>query len=156
MDIFVIALLVLLGIVLLAVEIALIPGIGITGVMGVLSLVAAVFYAFFVINSLAGWITLLIVLLASVSLFLWAVYGDSIDKVALKKNIDSTVKDNETNTLKVGDKGIATTRLALIGEADFGGVLAEVKSSDGFIEEGTSIVVERISGGIFYVKKYSE
>lgn len=154
MDILVIALLVLLGIVLLAVEIALIPGIGITGVMGVLSLVSAVFYAFFIINSLAGWITLLIVLLASVSLFLWAVYGDSIDKVALKKNIDSTVKDNETNTLKVGDKGVAITRLALIGEADFGGVLAEVKSSDGFIEEGTSIIVERISGGIFYVKKF--
>lgn len=153
MDILVIALLVLLGIVLLAVEIALIPGVGITGIMGVMSLVASVCYAFFAINSLAGWITVLIVLAVSVSLFLWAVYGDSIDKVALKKNIDSTVKNPETAELKVGDKGVAITRLALIGEAEFGSILAEVKSSDGLIEEGASIVIERISGGIIFVKK---
>ena len=42
MELFVISLLILLGVVLLSVEIALIPGVGITGIMGVLSLISAI------------------------------------------------------------------------------------------------------------------
>lgn len=151
MDLIIIAILVLVGVLLLALEVALIPGVGITGVLGALSMMGAVAYAFNFMP-LAGWLTLAIVALAIVLLILWAIYGKSIDNVALKKNIDSTVQNPDTATLAVGDEGVAVTRLALVGDADFGGRLVEVTSASGFLEEGTKVRVTRIAGGTIFVK----
>ena len=97
MDYVITALIVLFATVLLAVEIMLIPGFGFTGILGVLSMIGAISYSFFVLGNVAGWITLLVACAICVGLFLWALYGKSLDKVALKKNIDSTVKEDEIN-----------------------------------------------------------
>ena len=153
MELFVIGLLVVLGSVLLVAEIALIPGLGLTGILGVGAMLASVVYAFITIGDIAGWITILIVITISVALILWAIYGKSLDNVALKKNIDSTVADDSLPDINVGDKGCALTRLALIGEAQFGDSIVEVTSSDGFIDEKEEIVVKRIAAGVIYVAK---
>ena len=153
MELFVIGLLVVLGSVLLVAEIALIPGLGLTGILGVGAMLASVVYAFMTIGDIAGWITILIVITISVALILWAIYGKSLDNVALKKNIDSTVADESPVDIKIGDRGYATTRLALIGEAQFGDSIVEVTSSDGFIDEKEEIVVKRIAAGVIYVAK---
>lgn len=153
MELFVIGLLVVLGSVLLVAEIALIPGLGLTGILGVGAMLASVVYAFMTIGDIAGWITILIVITISVALILWAIYGKSLDNVALKKNIDSTVADESPVDIKIGDRGQATTRLALIGEAQFGDSIVEVTSSDGFIDEKEEIVVKRIAAGVIYVAK---
>ena len=55
--------------------------------------------------------------------------------------------------LKPGDEGIALTRLALIGNAEFNGHIIEVRSSGDFIEEKSKIRVERIRDGIVMVEK---
>lgn len=152
MEYFITALIVLLATVLLVVEILFIPGVGLAGIMGTLSMIASVFYAFFIIGDVAGWITLLIVSLICISLFLWALYGNSLDKVALKKNIDSTVREVEMKNFAVGDRGVTKTRLALIGEAEINGYAVEVKSEGAFINEGTEIEIVRISGDSLFVK----
>lgn len=153
MEIAITIILVLLATVLLTVEVALIPGFGVAGVLGVLSMLASVFYAFFVVGNVAGWITIIVSGLICVSLFLWALYGKSLDRLALKKNIDSNVKGDELEKIKVGDRGVAKTRLALIGEANINGEVVEVKSEMGFINENEEVVVIRISGGTIYVEK---
>ncbi|MBR7134662.1 MAG: nodulation efficiency protein D (NfeD), partial [Bacteroidaceae bacterium] len=78
MDILIISLLILLGIILLVIEVAMIPGVGVTGIVGSLSLIASILYAFYYINALAGWITLFIVLFAFITIFLWFIYGKPI------------------------------------------------------------------------------
>ena len=153
MELFVIGVLIVLGSVLLVAEIALIPGLGLTGIIGTGAMLASVAYAFMTVGSIAGWITIAIVITISVALILWAIYGTSLDKVALKKNIDSTVANEETATVKVGDVGVAVTRLALIGEAQFGDSIVEVTSCGGFIDEKASVVVKRIAGSVIYVDK---
>ena len=153
MEIAITIILVLLATVLLTVEVALIPGFGVAGILGVLSMLASVFYAFFVVGNVAGWITIIVSGLICVSLFLWALYGKSLDRLALKKNIDSNVKGDELDKIKVGDRGVAKTRLALIGEANINGEVVEVKSEMGFINENEEVVVIRISGGTIYVEK---
>ena len=55
--------------------------------------------------------------------------------------------------VKVGDTGVAITRLALIGNAEINGKIIEVKSADGFLNEHTPIVVERIMEGIIMVRR---
>ena len=92
MDILITVLLVIFATVMLTVEVVFIPGFGITGFTGVIAMAGSIFYAFVQLGSAAGWITLLVGGMISIALFLWALYGNSIDKVALKKNIKSTVK----------------------------------------------------------------
>ena len=153
MEIAITVILVLLATVLLTVEVALIPGFGVAGILGILSMLASVFYAFFVVGNVAGWITIIVSGLICVSLFLWALYGKSLDRLALKKNIDSNVKGDELDKIKVGDRGITKTRLALIGDANINGEVVEVKSEMGFINENEDIVVIRITGGTIYVER---
>ena len=152
MEYVITASIVLFATVLLVVEVMLIPGFGFTGLLGVASMVGAVFYSFFLIGSVAGWVTLAVACIICVSLFLWALYGNSLDRVALKKEIDSTVKENEIARFSVGDKGVSRTRLALIGEAEINGYIVEVKSESGFVNEGETIEVVRVSGDTVFVK----
>lgn len=156
MDILITALLVLFATAMLVAEVVFIPGFGFTGILGVLSMIGSVYYAFVMIGSLAGWITLLVCVVICVSLFLWALYGNSLDKVALKKNIKSTVNDQDMSLFAVGDRGVARTRLALIGEAMFNGRIVEVKSESGFIDEREEIEITRISGDSVFVGKVND
>ena len=152
MEYVITASLVLFATILLLVEIMLIPGIGFTGILGIMSMIGAVAYSFYFIGSIAGWITLGIACVICVVFFLWALYGNSLDRVALKKNIDSTVKEDEISKFSVGDKGVARTRLALIGEAEINGLIVEVKSESGFVDEGEPVEVVRLSGDTVFVK----
>ena len=138
--------------ILLLVEIILIPGLGLTGILGIMSMIGAVIYSFSFIGCIAGWITLGFGCAICVVFILWALYGKSLDKVALKKNIDSTVKEDEISKFAVGDKGVARTRLALIGEAEINGLIVEVKSEQGLVDEGEPVEVVRLSGDTVFVK----
>lgn len=153
MDIVITVVMVLLAALLLTVEVALIPGFGITGVLGMLAMAGSVFYAFFALGYIAGWITVVVSVLICIALFLWALYGKSLDRLALKKKIDSSVREDEIKRFKVGDRGFAKTRLALIGEANFGGLIVEVKSEAGFISENEEVEIIRISGDSIFVEK---
>ena len=152
MDYVITSLIVFVATLLLVVEVVFIPGFGVTGLLGVLSMVGAIFYSFFLIGSLAGWVTLAVACVICISLFLWALYGNSLDKVALKKNIDSTVKENELGKFAVGDRGVTRTRLALIGEAEINGEIVEVKSESGFVDEAAEIEIVRLSADTIFVK----
>ena len=63
------------------------------------------------------------------------------------------MKGDELDKIKVGDRGITKTRLALIGDASINGEVVEVKSEMGFINENEDIVVIRITGGTIYVER---
>ena len=152
MEYVITALIVLVATLLLVVEVMLIPGFGFTGILGAATMIGAVAYSFFVIGSLAGWITLLVTIAICVALFVWALYGKSLDKVALKKKIESTVKEDEITKFSVGDKGVSRTRLALIGEAEINGLIVEVKSESGLIDEGRPVEIVRISGDTVFVR----
>lgn len=156
MGIGIVALLVVFATVLMLVEVVFIPGFGITGILGALSMIGSVFYAFFMVSNLAGWVTLVVVGMICIALFMWALYGKSLDKVALKKNIDSKVNAVDVKKFSVGDRGVAKTRLALIGEAVINGEVVEVKSEMGFINEGEKVEIIRFAIDSIYVKKIDE
>ncbi len=153
MGIGIVVLLVVLATVLMLVEVVFIPGFGITGIAGALAMIGSVFYAFFEVSNLAGWVTLVVVGMICIALFMWALYGKSLDKVALKKKIDSKVDVVDVKKFSVGDRGVAKTRLALIGEAIINGETVEVKSEMGFINEGEKVEIIRVAIDSIYVRK---
>ena len=78
----------------------------------------------------------------------------TLDKIALKKNITSKVDRSAEDKVKIGDTGITTTRLALIGYAEINGDIVEVKSTDGFMDAKTPVIVNRITNGTILVEKF--
>lgn len=153
MDIIIIASLIIVGIVLMVVEMLLIPGFGISGLGAIAAFGYANYYAFTELGNLAGFITLFASLVTAIFVIIFVLRSKAIDKLELNKKIESTVATEASKQVKVGDTGVAITRLALIGNALINDHIIEVKSCDGFLDENTPIIVERIIENIIMVKK---
>ncbi len=153
MDIIIIASLIIVGIVLMVVEMLLIPGFGISGLGAIAAFGYANYYAFTELGNLAGFITLFASLVTAIFVIIFVLRSKAIDKLELNKKIESTVATEASKQVKVGDTGVAITRLALIGNALINDHIIEVKSCDGFLDENTPIIVKRIIENIIMVKK---
>ena len=130
MEALIIIALILAGLLLFIVEVFLIPGISIAGIASVICILYANYYAFSALGPEAGFLTL-----------------------ALKKSLDYKINPLKGLNIKVGNKGITVTRLALIGNAEISGHIIEVRSADGLIDEKTPIYVERIVENTVIVRK---
>lgn len=147
-----IVILAILGLLCLLAEILVIPGIGIAGIVGMAAVGWSVYLAYNEYDTTvalciaAGVVVLLVILCA----LLW---NSAIrKKLSLDSKIDSHVND-QPETISVGDKGVATTRLNLFGKAKFEkyGYL-EVKAT-AFIDQGAEIVVVSLGNNTILVEK---
>ncbi len=153
MDILIIAVLVIAAIILFLVELFIVPGISIAGFLAGGCIVVANYYAFVQMGTTAGFITLAISAVACIGSLIGFMRSKTLDRLSLKKDITSKVDRTAEERVKVGDVGVTTTRLALIGYAEINGDIVEVKSIDGFLDEKTSIIVNRITNGVLMVEK---
>ena len=153
MDILIIASLIIAGLILFIIEVFLLPGISIAGIISAICLLYANYYAFDTMGTLPGCITLVISAIGVIAITIWFMRSKTVDKLSLKKTIDYKPEPLKGLNLKAGDEGIALTRLALIGNAEFDGNIIEVRSTGDFIEEKSKIRIERIRDGIVMVEK---
>ena len=145
----------IVGLVLLLSEIFLIPGVGVAGVLGVLSLGGACYYVFYEFGVLAGAIFTAAILVVLIALIIYTIKSRAWKKLALDTSIDSKVQNIEEAPLAVGDSGRAVTRLAPIGTARFEGKSYEVKSLEGMIDAGTEVEIVMFEDNKIYVKPAS-
>lgn len=153
MDIILLIVLVVVAVLLFLAELFIVPGISIAGILSGCCIIYANYHAFSVFGTTVGCITLLVSAVAFIGSLVWFMKSKTLDKLSLKKEISSTVKQAESDNVQIGDTGISTTRLALIGYADFDGHIVEVKSTAEFIDAKTPIKVVRIVDGIILVEK---
>lgn len=153
MDILIIVLLIIVAVALFLIEVFLIPGISIAGVLAAGSLIYANYYAFAYMGTTAGIATLVVSAVACVASIVLFMRSKTLERVSLKKDITSKIDKSTEQSIKVGDKGVTTTRLALMGNAEFEGKEVEVKSRDGFLDERIPVVVVRISDGLIIVEE---
>lgn len=153
MDIVIIASLIIAGLILFIIEVFLLPGISIAGIASAICLLYANYYAFASLGTIPGFITLAVSAIGVIGITIWFMHSKTVDKLSLKKTIDYRPEPLKGLDLKVGDEGVAITRLALIGNAEFNGRIIEVRSADGFIDEKCKIRVERILDGVVMVQK---
>ena len=156
MDIVIIASLIIAGLILFIIEVFLLPGISIAGIISAVCLLYANYYAFDTLGTVPGCITLAISAIGVIGITIWFKafqWFRTVDKLSLKKTIDYRPEPLKGLDLKAGDEGVALTRLALIGNAEFNGRIIEVRSSGDFIEQKSKIRVERILDGIVLVEK---
>lgn len=143
---------IVLGLVLMFAEIMIIPGLGLAGILGALSMGGSCYYAFREFDHTAGFIVLAINVVLLILLLIWSLRSKTWKKMALETNITAkaNVPDVEVN---VGDKGVAATRLAPMGNARFGTHLLEVTAYEGMIPSGVEVEVVIVDKQKIFVKE---
>jgi membrane-bound serine protease (ClpP class) len=163
-------LLFIIGVVLLIFELFLIPGFGVFGILGIIfivtglamSLVLNNFFDFSVTGGERLTQSILLVLASMVvSIVLSVVFGKNILKSGLFQRL--VLKDEQQskegyqvtkpNIELLGKVGFAKTDLRPSGKIEIDGVWYEALSNDGFIENGTDIVVSKIENYNLVVRR---
>ncbi len=144
MEIFIVALLMVIAIGLLILEIFFLPGTTIAGITGAIFAGVGLWYAYSRLGIAGGNISLLASGIAFGGVFLWMMKSGALNKVALNEEIDSKVEGIEKDKIKPGDKGITLSRVNPIGKARINDETVEVKSTGDFIDENIPIVVIKV------------
>lgn len=146
--------LIIIGLLLLFAEILLIPGVGIAGILGLVSLGGSCFYAFNQMGSTVGVIVTAVNVALVVGLSIYVLRAKTWKRLSLDTNIDSKAVDD--TGLAVGDRGVTVSRLAPMGSARFDTELVEVKALEGFVDPEVEVEIVLMEDGKIYVKPVSE
>lgn len=141
--------LILVGVILILVEILLIPGIGIAGILGLASICGSAYYAFAHLGSWTGVIVTVVNIALLAVLIFYALRGKTWKRLELDTVIDKHIKEEE---VAVGDRGMAATRLGPIGSARINDKSYEVTSLEGMIDAGTRVEIVHIEHNKIYVR----
>lgn len=142
--------LILFGLVLMFIEIMLIPGVGVAGILGVASMAASSVYAFVEVGATTGYVVTGINAVLLILLMVLALRAKTWERFSLKTKIEAKAVVPE-QTLAVGDRGKAMTRLAPMGSVRFGDKVLEVTAYDSIIDAGQEVEVVFIDDNKVFV-----
>lgn len=143
--------LIVIGIVLLIAEIF-IPSFGITGVIGIISIITGVV---FTSDTFIGGLLLFTVIFVITLILMYIAYR-VLSSVKSPLILTESVNEEEVNkklAFFLGKNGKALTPLRPSGTGDFDGVRLDVLTRGEFIEKGKDITVEEIKGKKIVVKE---
>jgi membrane-bound ClpP family serine protease len=147
MTIIAIIVLILLGLLLLLLEFAVVPGVTIAGIGGFLMLAGSVYLAFAQYGTGAGFITLLVVLIAAPALIVYFFRSKAGKRMVLETNIDGKVETFETDNIHPGDTGITLGRLAPMGKIKVNGMSVEAQSTGSYIDQNKPVKILKVYPG---------
>ncbi len=149
----IIIILIVLGILLFVIEFLLVPGVTIAGIGGLILTVFGVYKAFEEYGSTVGVWVLIGTILVSVFVIAMSLRARTWSRLMLKTNIMGTVdKDLTDEQMKIGDRGVALTRLAPMGKIRINDMVREAKSTEGYVDEHTNIEIVTVEGTRISVK----
>jgi membrane-bound ClpP family serine protease len=149
----IIAVLLLIGFLFLVLEILVIPGTGVAGIIGFVLIGIAVWQSYAYYGATTGHLILgLSIVLTFVTLAV-SLRAKTWRRVALNSSISSRVNVIADIDVKAGDTGEAISRLAPGGKALINGNYYEVSSIDEFIDQGTEITVVKVINNKIKVKR---
>jgi membrane-bound ClpP family serine protease len=148
--------LILVGLILLFAEILIIPGVGVAGILGLLSMGGSCFYAFHEYGNMTGAVVTAVNAVLVVALTVWVLRAKTWKRMSLETNIDSKAVSTESSVLRIGDRGKTLTRVAPMGSARFGDFVVEVKALEGMLDPNVPVEVVLIEDNRIYVKPLNE
>ena len=146
--------LIVIGIILLAIELLIIPGFGFAGVLGLLAVVGAVVLSFIQLGTTTGLIVLggTIIILTIMTVLI--LRSKTWKKLSLKENIDAKVDSDPTEKgLTTGMVGITISRLAPTGKIRINNLDLEARSYDAIIDSGKEVEIIAIEDNKVTVKE---
>lgn len=150
MDITTALIFVTIGLILLLVEVFLMPGTAISGIVGLICLVVGIIIGYNV-SATYGTVILVLTLLISGGLSVKLLRAETWDKLTIKDNITSK-SGSPNSSLEIGDEGKSITRLNPGGNARIKDEYLEVTARNNYIDSGVKIKVVKIEGRRIFVE----
>ncbi len=147
--------LIVVGIVFLLLEILVVPGTTLVGLLGLAMLIAGVVISFNHYGTQVGVMTLIGALILSLVSIAVALKSNTWKKAMLGSELDGRVNVVDVEKVTSGDEGVTVTRLNPMGKALIRDDYYEVSSKDNLIGENTPIVVVKVDGNKIIVKPKS-
>lgn len=151
----IIAVLIVVGFLFLLLEILVLPGTNIAGIIGFVLIAIGVWQAYAQYGGRAGTITLVGTVLLSVLSLVLALKAGTWKRASLKSEIVSRVNVVESGKINLGDTGVAISKLGPMGKAYIGGEYFEVRTDGEYIDQGSEIIVTKVENNKITVKRKS-
>lgn len=145
--------LLVLAIVFLILEVFLIPGISIAGIGSAICFILGIFLAYINLGVVEGTWILIGSLIVTGGILYGFFKSKTLDKVALNTKIDAKPQPFSVLGIKPGDQGVSISRLAPMGNVQFGGTTVEGRSVNEMIEPGAKIEAVEIGSNYILVRK---
>ena len=146
--------LIIIGQALLFIELAIIPGLGVAGVLGLGAIAGSCYLSFANISTTAGIMIILINIILATIVVMLTLRKKTWKRFSLDTNIDAKIDTPiKEKGVSVGDTGTAITRLAPSGTAIINGNTLEVTTRGALIDPQKNIEVTEISNNKVYVKE---
>jgi membrane-bound ClpP family serine protease len=144
MEWFSILLLIVMGLALLIVELIFIPGTTIIGLLGLIFIIAGVYFGFESYDKTTGLYILGGTLVLTVLTLYFGFKSKAWEQFSLKTAVQGKFNEGLSDALSLGDEGIATSTLKPVGKAEINSVQYEVTSMGGYLDTGKKIKVIKI------------
>lgn len=156
MDFLIAIAIVLIGLLLIAAEIYLVPGFNVVGIIGFLVIIFALGYAFSVSGALVGTLTLLGTGAAGGGMFYYLWSSGAWDRFVLSTNLRKDDKliarESEQRARYLGKTGTAITPLRPTGVVEIEGERIEVVTEGEFIAAGSDVRVVAMDRRRYFVR----
>ncbi|NNC95784.1 MAG: hypothetical protein HKN92_09500 [Chitinophagales bacterium] len=156
MSLGVIIAIILIGLLLIVVELFVIPGTTIFGLLGVAAVISGIVIAYSELGNQTATIILGVTSIASIVVVLLGFKAVQSDKVSVNSAITSKMNVLEEGLVEVGDKGIAYTTLRPNGKGLINDIKIEVYSQGSFIDKDTEITVTKVTSDKIFVKPINQ
>lgn len=141
----------LIALILIFLEVFVLPGINVAGILGLLMLVGGIYLSYTQIGTPTAHYILASSLLISILILFFGLRAKTWSKLSLNTAVDGKIENFKPNTIIAGDKGVAITRLGPMGKVLINGQEVEAKSSN-IVDAQTEIEVTEIDGNEIIVK----
>lgn len=141
MELFYIILLIFFGLLFLVAEIVLLPGISIGGLLALACYGSSTYMAFRDFGTLGGVVVLLTILVLSIIASVISLRAKTWQRFSLRQEIRSSSMPEPSQELRVGDRGVAVSRLAPMGKIEIDGRIYEAKSQGAYIDQRCEVEV---------------
>jgi membrane-bound ClpP family serine protease len=148
----VIAALIVIGLIFLILEILVVPGSTIVGVVGFILMAIGIWQTYIVYGSGTGHYVLAGSVILTLGALALSLRSKTWNRAMLHTEIDGKTNVYDANKVKPGDTGKAISRLVPMGKALINDEYYEVRSTGDFVDQETEVVVTKIEHNKIFVK----
>jgi len=149
----IIAVLIIIGLTFIVLEILVIPGQGIAGIIGLVIMAVGIWQTYAIYGLTAGHLVLGSTLILSILSLVLSLRSKTWKKMMLHTEIKGKVNEINGDKIKEGDVGRTISRLVPTGKAIFNNEYYEVHTYGTFIDHNTEVEVVSIEHNKILVKQ---
>ncbi len=143
-----------IGLLLIVLELIVVPGTTVVGIVGLICLAVGVYLSFQFFGVRIGWTVLVGSSVTGFGILIYTLRSRAWERFTLKRSIDSKVNEEFPLNLQVGEVGEAISALRPMGNADFNSRIVEVRSHGNYVKTGRKVQIVKIDNNIVLVEPY--